>query len=410
LKLRPASPILPVLPSRFTISIAVVLVAAGLLSATAGASAEQSPPPGSPDLAAMALTLTDLPAGARIEKQGYVRDSDFVASYDREFVLRGGRLGRSTLVFVGQGLRVERTAEAARQTFTLLARLLSGKRGVRFIKASLVEEGFDPKRIAVGKVRRPKIGQEAIVIPIRLTAQGITLDTAIVYLRFDRVLSLIVPVGLKLHTPVVNRLMRVAADRIRAGLVPANTIPPTIAGTVQVGQTLTAGRGTWAGDQLQFAYRWERCDAAGSGCVAAPGATNSNYLVTTGDLASTLRVSVVGRNRLGVVTGRSGTTAVVTGPAGSPTVTTPPVISGTVAVGGTLTVTVGTWTGSPTTLAYQWRRCDAAGTSCVDIAGATSSTYIVSSSEARSTLRVLVVASNAAGPGGGVSAQTSVVP
>src|SRR5918994_641506 len=47
---------------------------------------------------------------------------------------------------------------------------------------------------------------------------------------------------------------------------PANTRPPTISGTPQEGQTLTANRGSWSGGQPQaYAYQWLRCDQRGDG-------------------------------------------------------------------------------------------------------------------------------------------------
>jgi hypothetical protein len=176
------------------------------------------------------------------------------------------------------------------------------------------------------------------------------------------------------------------------------------------GQVLTASRGVWTGDQLEFAYQWERCDAAGAGCVAIPQATGATYTVANGDLASTVRVTVSGRNRLGSLTASSPATSVVAGPSGSPTSSVAPVISGTAQVGATLTADTGAWAGGPTAFAYQWRRCDASGGACVDIVGATSGTYLVSAADSRSTLRVLVVATNAVGSGGAISAPTAAVP
>jgi hypothetical protein len=83
---------------------------------------------------------------------------------------------------------------------------------------------------------------------------------------------------------------------------------------------------------------------------------------------------------------------------------------GTAQVGGTLTAETGSWSGAPTTFTYQWRRCNATSGACVDIAGATASTYSFAAGDSRATLHVLVVATFAVGPGGAISAPTSAVP
>lgn len=85
-----------------------------------------------------------------------------------------------------------------------------------------------------------------------------------------------------------------------------------------------------------------------------------------------------------------------------------PLVSGVVPVGQSLTVDTGGWAGSPTMFAYQWRRCNTAGGACVNIAGATTSAYTIATTDSRSTLRALVVATNSVGSGGAISAPTAV--
>jgi hypothetical protein len=79
-----------------------------------------------------------------------------------------------------------------------------------------------------------------------------------------------------------------------------------------------------------------------------------------------------------------------------------PSISGTPTVGSTLTATQGTWTGSPTSFAFQWVRCPASGglpngSDCAFVAGATTQAYIVSDADAGLRIRVRVTATNADG-------------
>ncbi|HLH14250.1 MAG TPA: IPT/TIG domain-containing protein [Solirubrobacteraceae bacterium] len=86
-------------------------------------------------------------------------------------------------------------------------------------------------------------------------------------------------------------------------------------------------------------------------------------------------------------------------PAAAPTDSAPPTISGTAEAGQTLSVEPGTWTGSPSTLAEQWETCNAAGTACTAVAGATKATYTLPASAVGATIRVQETASNASGAG-----------
>ena len=83
--------------------------------------------------------------------------------------------------------------------------------------------------------------------------------------------------------------------------------------------------------------------------------------------------------------------------AAAPQNTTPPSIDGTSMVGKTLTANNGSWSGSPTSFSYQWRRCDPDGSSCGKISGQTSKTYKLTDADVGNTVRVTVTAKNSDG-------------
>jgi hypothetical protein len=81
----------------------------------------------------------------------------------------------------------------------------------------------------------------------------------------------------------------------------------------------------------------------------------------------------------------------------SPLNTVTPTIMGSAMQGQTLTVTSGAWSNSPTSFAYQWQHCDAAGANCSPIGGASGQTYTLAAPDAGTTIRVSVTATNAVG-------------
>ena len=206
-----------------------------------------------------------------------------------------------------------------------------------------------------------------------------------------------------------------------------------------VGNTLTGSNGSWDGVSVSFAYEWKRCDTSGNACTPITGASSSSYTLGAGDVGTTLRLEVTAKNKNGSAAATSSPTAVVAAaptppppppaspppppppppplappppppPASSPPSSTAlPLISGTAQVSRVLTGSNGSWSGSPTSYAYQWRRCDSSGGACANIAAATQSSYTATSSDLGKTLRFAVTATNAAGSAVAVSAQTPAV-
>jgi hypothetical protein len=86
-----------------------------------------------------------------------------------------------------------------------------------------------------------------------------------------------------------------------------------------------------------------------------------------------------------------------------------PVVSGTAQAGQTLSTSDGSWSGSaPISFAYQWRRCDSGGGSCVNV-GSNQNSYLLTSGDVGATIRAVVTASNSAGSSAATSTQTAVV-
>ncbi len=193
------------------------------------------------------------------------------------------------------------------------------------------------------------------------------------------------------------------------GQAPTNTSPPAISGSTQTGNTLTANPGTWSGAPTSYSYQWRRCDAGGSSCSDIAAATSSTYALQAADVGATLRVTVTAANSSGSTSATSAQTGTVTGTLSPPTNTDLPAISGTAQQGEDLTATTGAWSGSPTSFAYQWRRCDASGNSCSNIGGATAASYLLLPPDVGGTLRIRVTATNGGGGTVATSAATPIV-
>jgi len=192
--------------------------------------------------------------------------------------------------------------------------------------------------------------------------------------------------------------------------VPANTSLPSISGAAKDGSVLTANVGTWNNAPKSFTYVWQRCDQAGGGCTGIGGATSKRYTVTSADIGHRIRVVVTATNTSGSGTATSRPTDVVAASGQAPKNTKAPTLAGTAKENSVLTLRPGTWTGTkPITFKYQWQRCDATGGNCVDIAGATNTSYAATSADVGSVLRVNVTATNSRGSTVATTPETDII-
>ena len=178
----------------------------------------------------------------------------------------------------------------------------------------------------------------------------------------------------------------------------ANTLAtgaPTITGTAQVGQPLTAGTtAIMDADGLtsvSYTYQWIGV-ATDNTETNISSATASTYTLVAADQGTTIKVTVsFTDDASNAETRTSAATAAVAAAPNTPA-TGAPTITGTAQVGQTLTaattgITDADGLTSPT-YTYQWIRVD--GTDEADIAAANSSTYILGAADLGTTLTVRV--------------------
>ena len=169
---------------------------------------------------------------------------------------------------------------------------------------------------------------------------------------------------------------------------------PTITGTAQVGQTLSADTSGIADADGQanatFTYQWVTNDGTSDTDIA--GATGSSYTLVTGDQGKTIRVRVSFTDDAGhgeTLTGAA--TAAVAAAPNSPA-TGAPSINGTAQVGETLSADTSAIADADgltnVSYSYQWIRND--GSSDSDITGATDSTYALVDADEGKTIKVKV--------------------
>jgi hypothetical protein len=285
----------------------VVLVVVLALVVVAAATAA-SPP----SVAAMNLQAADVP-GAKIVNERAVNEKGFLAAYIRSFRFPAPN-GSARLVSIEAETKLAATASAAKGDVGVVNKAFHTKAGRQAFVATVAKQlKVKPSAVMVGQVRQVAGYDQSAELPTSVTVKGVRIYENLVFLSLDRVAALMVETGLRpITAAVTGKYAAAIAGHIGTALVPVVATPPTVTGTAQQGQTLTATPGTWSATDATFAYQWQRCDAAGANCANVPGATTSTYAVTTADVGATLHVVVTATNRFGSAPTTSAQTAVVT--------------------------------------------------------------------------------------------------
>ncbi len=171
---------------------------------------------------------------------------------------------------------------------------------------------------------------------------------------------------------------------------------PTITGTAQVGETLTADTSGIADDDgltnVSYGYQWVANDGTTDADIA--GATASTYPLVAADEGKTIKVEVSFTDDLGNETTltSAATNAVEAAAQLDSPATGAPTITGTAQVGETLTADISGIADADgltnVSYGYQWVAND--GTTDADIAGATASTYPLVADDEGKTIKVEV--------------------
>jgi hypothetical protein len=170
---------------------------------------------------------------------------------------------------------------------------------------------------------------------------------------------------------------------------------PSVIGTAAAGKLLTGLSGTWGGSgDLRYRFQWYRCNAAGAGCTSIGGATSPTFALGPRDVGKTLGLAV----RTSDANGTSSAYTSLVGPIAPkrPLLesTAQPVVTGPPIQGKTIHVTTGTWSPTPSKLAYRWLRCNRNGRACAAIPGGVGSAYEVTSADLGHALLAIVQGTN----------------
>jgi glycosyl hydrolase family 18 (putative chitinase) len=92
--------------------------------------------------------------------------------------------------------------------------------------------------------------------------------------------------------------------------LPVNTAAPTVSGTAQQWQTLTANNGSWSNSPTSYTYQWQDCSSS-TNCSNIFGATAPTYTLESSDVGKLVDLVVTASNAAGSVADTSMQTSVI---------------------------------------------------------------------------------------------------
>jgi hypothetical protein len=259
------------------------------------------------DLKAMALTAEDLPSGTTVrERRSSGAGLHFLT---RRFDLHGATLGRARVDTI---MEMMTTGEGVPDLLTSEVGVLDSSFGRRLFRGIFSDGGW---HVTLGRPVGLGVGDASTAVAIRMARHGTTERDVWAVMGEGAAEATFIITGTRgsrLGVVDVLPLLRHAADKVHAGLLPHVTAPPAIGGTPRAGETLTSSTGTWAEatKPVAYSYQWSRCDAGGNACQPIAGATGPTYPVASADVGLTLRVTVTAADDYGTAAADSAPVAV----------------------------------------------------------------------------------------------------
>jgi hypothetical protein len=248
--------------------------------------------------------------GAKIVNQQAVKEAGYTAAHVRAFVFSAPNSGSHLAVLTSETALAATSAKVAADV-AAAEKPFHSKAGRKAVIASIAKGAkVKVKAVALGQPHKVAGYDQGFEVAFSFALKGKRAYENLIVLRLDRVLVEMFEVGTRPIT-VTAKYAGAIAGHIATELSPIGVSVPTVTGTAQQGQTLTAAPGTWTATDATFAYQWQHCDSAGANCADIAGATGQSYAVTPADVGTTLHVVVKATNRFGSATAPSVPTAVV---------------------------------------------------------------------------------------------------